>query len=336
MLDGTTVSGDDISDIRASCGAAPPPDDAEIPEAICMIVRWFIDRAPARYTFTAEGRLGDSTGLSTDYLVVAAAHHLLLAGLRTRAVRAIEIGVLEGRGTAFLLDEVLQHPDSRLLAIDPFVGMCMEAVCPGGEEMRRRWGENIAQTEAAAKVSVDPRPSSTALRERVGGGAELSDEAGAYDFIYIDGSHELRDILEDAVLAWALLREGGTLLFDDYNAATAPAIDGFAACYAVEAVLLARSNKQLYLRKVARRARADAEEVVAVTAAAADGGRLELRVGGAAPPVWEQVLRSCAPSWEPGQGPGVVGTFMRHHECRELLRQADGALGGGGVETQRG
>ena len=32
--------------------------------------------------------------------------------------------------------------------------------------------------------------------------------------MYIDGSHAARDVISDAVLAWALLRPGGVLIFD--------------------------------------------------------------------------------------------------------------------------
>jgi hypothetical protein len=31
-----------------------------------------------------------------------------------------------------------------------------------------------------------------------------------------DGSHRARDVLEDAVLSWPLLKVGGIMLFDDY------------------------------------------------------------------------------------------------------------------------
>lgn len=32
--------------------------------------------------------------------------------------------------------------------------------------------------------------------------------------VYIDGSHAAKDVIADAVLAWALLRPGGVLIFD--------------------------------------------------------------------------------------------------------------------------
>ena len=37
-----------------------------------------------------------------------------------------------------------------------------------------------------------------------------------YDVIYIDGDHNACSVLEDAILAWRLLKIGGILLFDDY------------------------------------------------------------------------------------------------------------------------
>ena len=38
-----------------------------------------------------------------------------------------------------------------------------------------------------------------------------------FDFIYIDGSHYSKDVLEDAVLSWRLLKPGGVIIFDDFN-----------------------------------------------------------------------------------------------------------------------
>lgn len=38
----------------------------------------------------------------------------------------------------------------------------------------------------------------------------------SYDLVYIDGSHVASDVLEDAVLAWQLVKIGGFIIFDDY------------------------------------------------------------------------------------------------------------------------
>lgn len=38
-----------------------------------------------------------------------------------------------------------------------------------------------------------------------------------FDLVYIDGSHLRLDVLSDASMAWRLLREGGVMVFDDYE-----------------------------------------------------------------------------------------------------------------------
>lgn len=40
---------------------------------------------------------------------------------------------------------------------------------------------------------------------------------GTADYIYIDGSHLAIDVMQDAVLSWYLLKDGGILIFDDYG-----------------------------------------------------------------------------------------------------------------------
>jgi predicted O-methyltransferase YrrM len=45
---------------------------------------------------------------------------------------------------------------------------------------------------------------------------EISEWAGTYDFIYIDGSHTAKDVLTDACMAWPLLKQRGIMVFDDY------------------------------------------------------------------------------------------------------------------------
>jgi len=41
-------------------------------------------------------------------------------------------------------------------------------------------------------------------------------EEPTFDFIYIDGDHTAEGVLQDAVLAWRLLKAGGIMAFDDY------------------------------------------------------------------------------------------------------------------------
>jgi predicted O-methyltransferase YrrM len=45
---------------------------------------------------------------------------------------------------------------------------------------------------------------------------EMIQESYVFEFIYIDGSHQAKDVLTDACMAWQVLRPGGIMVFDDY------------------------------------------------------------------------------------------------------------------------
>lgn len=45
----------------------------------------------------------------------------------------------------------------------------------------------------------------------------INEYTKTYDVIYVDGSHSARGTLQDMLLAWELLKSGGTMIVDDYN-----------------------------------------------------------------------------------------------------------------------
>ncbi|MFP5245241.1 MAG: class I SAM-dependent methyltransferase, partial [Thermoanaerobaculia bacterium] len=80
-----------------------------------------------------------------------------------------------------------------------------------------------------------------------------------FDFAYVDGSHKVGDVLQDAVLAWTLLKPGAIAIFDDYDLVDdvaqglqarvpARALDAFVSVLGDSATVL-RRDWQLVLRK---------------------------------------------------------------------------------------
>ena len=143
-------------------------------------------------------------------------------------LRYLEIGSYEGRATCWLLENILTGEGSRIDCIDTFEGGM----------------ESAPQDADMANVRQRFEANTGPWRQRVNLHVGLSSEIlpglnGAFDCIYIDGSHLARDVLFDAVLSWRLLKDGGILLFDDYEWQLLPepwqrpklAIDAFAACY---------------------------------------------------------------------------------------------------------
>lgn len=144
----------------------------------------------------------------------------LIADIRLSKIRVIEIGCFEGRSTIWWLDNLLCHPESKLLAIDPLPD----------PQRYARFLNNISQHPRVDQLTFVRNQSRHVL-------AGQTDDT--YDFAYIDGSHEARDVLTDASLAFWKVRAGGIILFDDYswegphhNLYPKPAIDAFLTCFA--------------------------------------------------------------------------------------------------------
>lgn len=163
-------------------------------------------------------------------------------------VRALEIGCFEGQSACWFLDNILTHPTSRLVCVDPFAVPMATILLRFFE---RRFDENIAASGAADRVTKLIGPSQVVVRTL---------EHSQFDFIYVDGSHKVGDVLQDAVLAWTVLRPGGVVMFDDYALvddvseglmARAPgrALDAFMTILGSSATLI-RRDWQLLLRKM--------------------------------------------------------------------------------------
>jgi len=173
-------------------------------------------------------------------------------------LRVLEIGSWEGLSASwFALNLLDDHPESRMTCIDHFDGMR-----GAGKERYDKLCFNLSLTGIGGKVSVLPYFSYPALTEHV-------IPAGTkYDLIYVDGDHSVKGVLEDAMLAWKVLREGGLMLLDDYQwparSETYPhnpistdaddhpkrGIDAFLAVHASELEVL-HKHYQVLVRKVA-------------------------------------------------------------------------------------
>jgi len=115
----------------------------------------------------------------------------------------LEIGVFEGRSAVWMLENVLTDPTSRLTGIDLFLDHLQDK----GETIKQRYLGNVKEAGGEGRSSLIVGYSQVELRNL---------PLNSFDLIYIDGSHAAADVLEDAVLSWRLLKEGGLMIFDDY------------------------------------------------------------------------------------------------------------------------
>jgi predicted O-methyltransferase YrrM len=140
---------------------------------------------PTKFQYTADW-------VNTSNRLQAWEKHLKpLAG---KPVNYLEIGTFEGRSMVWMLENVLTHPTSRATGIDFHI--------------RPSYLGNLALAKGCDKVKNIQAMSHRALKTL---------PAETFDLVYIDGSHQTQDVLIDAVMAFDLVKDGGLILFDDYE-----------------------------------------------------------------------------------------------------------------------
>lgn len=125
-------------------------------------------------------------------------------------INMIQIGVFEGMDLVWCLQNILTHPRSRVIAIDPWAPTTkLDKEYMEGVEARAR--HNLMAPQYAEKVSIIKGFSQDILKEMVLNPLHRE----TFDLIVIDGDHNARPVYEDAVNSFELARPNGWLIFDD-------------------------------------------------------------------------------------------------------------------------
>ena len=162
-----------------------------------------------------------------------------LSARRDESLEILEIGAWEGRGTLFFLN---YFPKARIDCVDIFL-LGNEGLFDAN--VIARFPDRVGKFKSRSIPLLD---------------AFATRKKKSFDLIYIDGAHERDDVMIDTILAWRLLKVGGTLIWDDYDILNAmpghftkdqdpkPAIDAFLAWYDGEYELV-HSEYQVIVRK---------------------------------------------------------------------------------------
>jgi predicted O-methyltransferase YrrM len=122
--------------------------------------------------------------------------------LKDKPINILEIGTFEGRSAIWMLENLLQHPDSKLYCVDNWLNQ--------GDRNKKVYDTFIKNIEPwKSKVNILKGFSSDILRSLK--------EKDQFEFIYIDANKHSQNVLEDAVLSFPLLKKNGILIFDDYT-----------------------------------------------------------------------------------------------------------------------
>jgi hypothetical protein len=121
----------------------------------------------------------------------------------------LEVGCWEGRTTNWLLHNILTHTSSKITVVDSFKGSPEETGMQHLDlnTIKERFQWNT--TYHSDKIKILEGHSNEVLKKL--------ENKPQFDFAFIDGSHTAWGTLEDAILIHPLLKQGGIIIFDDYQ-----------------------------------------------------------------------------------------------------------------------
>jgi len=169
-----------------------------------------------------------------------------------KEINCLEIGSYKGDATEKMLVHLSTNPKSRVYAVDTWAGS-PEYPNMDFSLIEKEFDERMKKTGKDNQLIKMKMLSSKALMK-------LIQDKIMFDFIYIDASHEAKDVLSDAILSWEILKEGGIIIFDDYQwdklkedySRPKLAIDSFISIYKPELKVLF-SKYQLGIEKIKRK-----------------------------------------------------------------------------------
>jgi hypothetical protein len=132
-----------------------------------------------------------------------------IIGFPTTPYKILEIGAHHGANTCSLFKTFARHTDSEVHTVDPW------ADYPDYNEYQKLQDQNYS----LFLQNVSKLPPTEIRKLFIH--RELSDKVehrftdNYFDIIYIDGNHEIKWVLHDALLALKKVTPGGWLIFDD-------------------------------------------------------------------------------------------------------------------------
>jgi hypothetical protein len=169
----------------------------------------------------------------------------------------LEIGTGHGRSSVWLLENVLTEPTSRIITVDIQDDRLFKKEDLSSEyesDVNVSVSKNLKPYVDQGKCEFHVKDSKEFFRQLYGGvlktNFNLQNPIGAFDFVYLDGSHDPDYVMYESAISFELLKPGGFLLFDDYGWGNCRfGIEAFLLCYKDKYKLLVK-DWQVLIEKV--------------------------------------------------------------------------------------
>lgn len=155
-----------------------------------------------------QNQIAKSTLKGIDYGKNPAQTWSLAIAIENKPIQYLEIGVLHGRNLIKVEQSYCNHPDSKLVCIDPWFDY--DGYSEYKTQQENSWkifNHNVDAVNIRNKLVIHRNLSENIV-------PSLPDKS--FDIIFIDGNHETEYVYKDGVMCFDKLKSGGYMIFDDY------------------------------------------------------------------------------------------------------------------------
>ncbi|CAM9567785.1 unnamed protein product [Ectocarpus fasciculatus] len=172
----------------------------------------------------------------------------MTAAAEERPFFVLESGSWEGASASWVAEHLLKHSESLLVCLDTWDGgQEMENTGFDMVSVEERFHWNMGKAPNGERVVAFKGDSLESLAGLVARGLTAS-----FDVVYVDASHEMQDVLGDALLSFRLLKVGGIMIFDDFGMrGVARATAAFEEAFWDSLQVLHKDRSHLVVTKVA-------------------------------------------------------------------------------------
>lgn len=142
--------------------------------------------------------------------------------VKNEKLRILEIGAYHGANVCSYMKTYAQHPDSEVHCVDPWFDYDEYSEYKNIQYKNySRFLTNITKLNPSDIQKIY-------IHRGLSGDIVPRFENEYFDIIYIDGNHEKKFVLEDAVISFNKVKKGGWIVFDDlHDSEVAEAIKAF-------------------------------------------------------------------------------------------------------------
>ena len=124
----------------------------------------------------------------------------------------LEIGSFEGYGTNYFVDKYLTGANCLITCIDPWIKYSVSTVT------NINGYDNLINEETYNIFKNNTMKNQDKIIIKKGFSNDILPQLDKiYDFIYVDGDHSEKTVWNDAINSFAILKNNGILIFDDYT-----------------------------------------------------------------------------------------------------------------------